>query len=157
MYIQTMFIQMTVEEVTKADNITIEKRTALNVLITQNELSEHLNEILKRFDISAEQFNVLRILRGQNKPTNMFTIQDRMIAKKSNTTRLVDKLLLKNFVIREVCTENRRKIEVAITPGGLQLLTTLDPLVASYEKIFADKLTADELITLNKLLEKYRI
>ena len=147
---------MTVEEVTKADNITIEKRTALNVLITQNELSEKLNDILKPFAISVEQFNVLRILRGQNKPTNMFTIQDRMIAKKSNTTRLVDKLLLKNFVIREVCTENRRKIEVAITAEGLKLLTTLDPLVTNYEKLFADKLSADELITLNKLLEKYR-
>lgn len=147
---------MTVEEVTKADNITIEKRTALNVLITQNELSEQLNDILKPFAISVEQFNVLRILRGQNKPTNMFTIQDRMIAKKSNTTRLVDKLLLKNFVIREVCTENRRKIEVAITAEGLKLLTTLDPLVTNYEKLFADKLSADELITLNKLLEKYR-
>ncbi len=147
---------MTVEEVTKADNITIEKRTALNVLITQNELSEQLNDILKPFAISVEQFNVLRILRGQNKPTNMFTIQDRMIAKKSNTTRLVDKLLLKNFVIREVCTENRRKIEVAITTEGLKLLTTLDPLVTNYEKLFADKLSADELITLNKLLEKYR-
>jgi len=99
----------------------------------------------------------LRILRGQKgNPANMCVIQERMIAKNSNTTRLIDKLLLKDFVTREVCPDNRRKIEVQITPKGLELLLELDPKVIEHEKLFSKNLTTEELIQLNILLEKYR-
>jgi DNA-binding MarR family transcriptional regulator len=79
-----------------------------------------------------------------------------MIAKNSNTTRLIDKLLLKELVTREVCPENRRKIEVLITQKGLDLLKELDPKVLDHEKVFASNLSEIELIQLNTLLEKYR-
>ena len=133
------------------------KKAILNVMYTQNILSDHFNEILKPYDLSSEQYNVLRILRGQKgNPANMFVIQERMIAKTSNTTRLVDKLLLKNFVTREVCPENRRKIEVGITQGGLDVLAELDPKVIEHEQKFAANLTSQELEQLNNLLEKFR-
>ena len=149
---------MTIEELTKSRTITLEKKTLLNVMMTQNVLSEQLNVLLKPFDISAEQFNVLRILRGQNgQPASMAVIQERMVAKTSNTTRLVDKLLAKGLVTREVCSDNRRKIDVTITDLGLALLVDLDPKIDTYESAFAAKLTQDELVTLNQLLEKYRI
>lgn len=115
------------------------------------------NEILKPFDISSEQFNVLRILRGQKgNPTNMFVIQERMLAKTSNTTRLVDKLLLKELVTREVCPDNRRKIEVTITEKGLAILAELEPKVKMHEDSYSQKLTEEERIQLNELLEKFR-
>ncbi len=115
------------------------------------------NEILKPFDLSPEQFNVLRILRGQKgKPANMSMIQERMIAKTSNTTRLVDKLLLKELVLREVCPNNRRKMEITITEKGLELLLQLDPLVEAHERAFSKNLTVEELEVLNELLEKFR-
>ena len=79
-----------------------------------------------------------------------------MIAKNSNTTRLIDKLLLKELVTREVCPENRRKIEVQITTKGLELLQELDPKVLEHEKIFAANLSPQEMIQFNTLLEKYR-
>ena len=79
-----------------------------------------------------------------------------MIAKNSNTTRLIDKLLIKDLVTREVCPENRRKIEVLITEKGLQLLEELDPKVLENEKLFAANLNQKELVELNTLLEKYR-
>jgi DNA-binding MarR family transcriptional regulator len=79
-----------------------------------------------------------------------------MISKTSNTTRLVDKLLLKELVTREVCSENRRKIEVVITKKGLNLLLELDPKVINSQNSFSDNLTEEELETLNILLEKYR-
>ena len=149
---------MTIEELTKSRTITLEKKTLLNVMMTQNVLSEQLNVILKPFEISAEQFNVLRILRGQSgQPASMAVIQERMVAKTSNTTRLVDKLLAKELVTREVCSDNRRKIDVTITDLGLALLVDLDPKIDTYESAFAAKLTQDELVTLNQLLEKYRI
>ncbi|HBK82217.1 MAG TPA: MarR family transcriptional regulator [Flavobacterium sp.] len=149
---------MKIEDIIKSKTpLSIEKKTLLNIMYAQNIVSEKFNEILKPFEISAEQFNVLRILRGQNeKPINMCDIQERMIAKTSNTTRLVDKLLQKEFVNREICLINRRKMEITITQKGLELLKVLDPLVIAHEKKFADNLTVTELETLNILLEKFR-
>ncbi len=133
------------------------KRTVLNIMYTQNVLSERFNEILKAYDLSPEQFNVLRILKGQNgKPTNMCVIQERMIAKTSNTTRLVDKLLLKELVTREICPDNRRKMEIAITEKGLELLAELNPKVECHESALSQNLTTEELEQLNYLLEKFR-
>lgn len=133
------------------------KKIILNILYTQSVLVDNFNEILKPYDISSEQYNVLRILRGQKgKAANMFLIQERMLAKTSNTTRLVDKLLLKNLVTREVCLVNRRKIEVLITTKGLDVLSELDPRVIAHEELFANNLSPDEIDQLNQLLEKYR-
>lgn len=133
------------------------KKIILNILYTQNVLAEKFNELLKRYEISGEQYNVLRILRGQKgNPANMCVIQERMLAKTSNTTRLVDKLLLKELVTREVCPANRRKIEVSITHKGLAILKELDPKVTEHEESFSKNLNADEIILLDQLLEKYR-
>lgn len=149
---------MKIEEVIKAKNsVSNEKRTVLNILYTQNILAEKFNEILKPFDVSAEQFNVLRILRGQKgKPAPMCAIQERMIARTSNTTRLVDKLVAKQLVTRKICSQNRRKMDIGITEKGLNLLRELDPLVDNQEKEHARNLTTTELEQLNTLLEKYR-
>ncbi|CAH0336161.1 hypothetical protein FVB9288_01835 [Flavobacterium sp. CECT 9288] len=149
---------MKIEEILKStvamDN---SKKIILNILYTQNVITENFNEILKPFEISSEQYNVLRILRGQKgNPANMSVIQERMLAKTSNTTRLVDKLLLKEYVTRKVCPDNRRKIEVLITSKGLEVLSELDPKVIAHERFFAQNLTSDEIEQLNALLEKYR-
>jgi DNA-binding MarR family transcriptional regulator len=149
---------MKIEEIIKSNSpISIEKRTVLNIMFTQKMVAEAFNEILKSFDLSVEQFNVLRILRGQKgKPTNMCVIQERMIAKTSNTTRLVDKLLLKGLVNREICEENRRKMEITITKKGMLLLSELDPKIEVHERLFSNNLSIVELENLNDLLEKYR-
>lgn len=149
---------MRIEEVIKS-TVALDdaKKIILNIMYTQNVISDKFNEILKPYDLSGEQYNVLRILRGQKgNPANMCVIQERMIAKNSNTTRLIDKLLLKDFVTREVCPDNRRKIEVSITQKGLIVLTELDPKVKEHEQLFAANLTQEELEQLNTLLEKYR-
>lgn len=149
---------MKIEEVIKS-NVALKdaKKVILNVMYTQNVVNDKFNEILKPYDLSSEQYNVLRILRGQKgNPANMCIIQERMLAKNSNTTRLIDKLLLKDLVTREVCPDNRRKIEVLITQKGLDLLTELDPKVDEHEEQFANNLSESELSLLNTLLEKYR-
>ncbi|MDD3003799.1 MarR family transcriptional regulator [Flavobacterium sp.] len=149
---------MEIEEIIKSNSVLpLAKKTLLNILFTHNLTSEKLHEVLKVYDLSAEQFNVLRILKGQKgNPINMSDIQERMIAKASNTTRLVDKLLLKDLCTRKVCPENRRKIEVLITPKGLQLLENVDPEVENFENKWAQKLNVEELTILNNLLEKLR-
>ena len=149
---------MKIEDVIKS-TVTMDdvKKIILNIMYTQNVISDKFSEIMRPFDLSSEQYNVLRILRGQKGcPANMCIIQERMLAKNSNTTRLIDKLLLKNFVTREVCPDNRRKIEVLITQKGLNVLNELDPLVLEHEQLFAKNLTQSELEQLNTLLEKYR-
>lgn len=149
---------MKIEDVIKSTvSIDDSKKVILNIMFTQSVIGEKFAEVLKPYDLSSEQYNVLRILRGQKgNPANMCVIQERMIAKNSNTTRLIDKLLLKDLVTREVCPDNRRKIEVQITPKGLELLLELDPKVIEHEKLFSKNLTTEELIQLNILLEKYR-
>ncbi|WP_396179167.1 MarR family winged helix-turn-helix transcriptional regulator [Flavobacterium sp.] len=149
---------MQIEDIIKSNlALPLAKKTLLNIMYTQNFTAERFNKVLKTYDLSSEQFNVLRILRGQKgNPANMSLIQERMIAKTSNTTRLVDKLLLKALCTREVCPDNRRKIEVLITPKGLQLLEEIDPEITKFEQEWATKLTNEELHTLNNLLEKLR-
>ncbi|MCA0348021.1 MAG: MarR family transcriptional regulator [Bacteroidetes bacterium] len=149
---------MEIEKIIKSTiNISAAKKVILNMVYTNTLIGEKFLEKLKPYDLSSEQYNVLRILRGQKgKPANMCVIQERMIAKNSNTTRLIDKLLLKQLVTRDVCPDNRRKIEVLITQKGLDLLTELDPIVIQHEEDFASNLTSTELEELNRLLEKYR-
>jgi DNA-binding MarR family transcriptional regulator len=149
---------MKIEEVVKSNVVLgLSQKTVLNIIYTQNNINERLIEILKPYDLSNEQYNVLRILRGQKgNPANMCVIQERMLAKTSNTTRLVDKLLLKELVTRKVCKENRRKIEVLITEKGLAILKEIDPKINDYENNFVANLTTKELELLNELLEKIR-
>jgi DNA-binding MarR family transcriptional regulator len=149
---------MRIEEIIKS-NVTLSdsKKIILNVMYTHNVIGDKFSEILKPHDLSSEQYNVLRILRGQKGlPANMCVIQERMITKNSNTTRLIDKLLLKDLVTREVCPDNRRKIEVQITQKGLDLLNYLDPMVVEHENYFSSNLDPEEVVQLNNLLEKYR-
>ena len=150
---------MKIEEIVKSSVIMgLSQKTVLNIIFTHNDITERLIEILKPYDLSNEQYNVLRILRGQKgNPANMFLIQERMLARTSNTTRLVDKLLLKELVTRKVCIENRRKIEVLITEKGLAILKELDPKVDDYGNNIVARLTTNELEQLNHILEKIRI
>ncbi|MBO3097544.1 MarR family winged helix-turn-helix transcriptional regulator [Gelidibacter pelagius] len=137
--------------------IPLAKKTVLNISYTANIIKDSISNTLKPSDISIEQFNVLRILRGQKgKATNLQDIQSRMVSKMSNTTRLVDKLILKGYVERFVCEKNRRKVEIFITSQGLNFLEEIDPLVAGAEANITSPLSQEELKTLNNLLTKLR-
>lgn len=137
--------------------IPLTKKTVLNISYTANIIKDSISNTLKPSDISIEQFNVLRILRGQKgKATNLQDIQSRMVSKMSNTTRLVDKLILKGYVERFVCEKNRRKVEIFITSQGLNFLEEIDPLVACAEANITSPLSQEELKTLNNLLTKLR-
>ena len=149
---------MKVEDILKTDQSLPEsKRLAINIMMVSHLLSERIAEALKPFEISAQQFNVLRILRGQKgKPANLSTIQERMIQKMSNTTRLVDKLITKNYCERIVCPSNRRKVEITITGDGLEILKKLDKEIDAVEKDFSKKLNEEEIEYLNNYLHEIR-
>ena len=138
-------------------NLSLSKKTVLNISFTGTLIKDEILSALKPYDVSIEQFNVLRILRGKKgEPTNLQDIQERMLNKMSNTTRLVDKLILKGLVERFICEKNRRKVDIYITENGLNLLKELDPIVENTEEALTSNLTEQELIKLNTLLSKLR-
>lgn len=103
------------------------EKLAVNILFTASWLDTIHIQRFKPFGISPQQYNVLRILRGAApKPMMLGDIASRMIDKNSNATRLVEKLRLKNLIKREICDNNRRQVDITITPKGLELLADID-------------------------------
>jgi len=134
------------------------KQIIISILETNCKVLEILGQALKPYEISLQQFNVLRILRGQKGvPANLSTVQERMVNRMSNTTRIIDKLIDKNFVQRNICEKNRRKIELSITDEGMSLLKVVDPVVDKAEKQITQALRSDEQENLFELLKKINL
>ena len=148
---------MNVEEILKTNKkMELSKRTVIHLMLVSNKLNESTATTLKPFDVSVQQFNVLRILRGQKgKPANLKTLNERMVTKMSNTTRLVDKLILKGYVKRETCEANRRKIEIYITTKGEKALSSMDIAMNKNDEQIVQNFTEEELEYLNVLFDKF--
>ncbi len=158
MYIQILYTQLNIEKIIKTEvELPLSKKVIVNLLYTENWIMDKINIELKAHDISLQQFNVLRILKGQKeKPANLSTIQERMVTKMSNTTRLVDKLITKGYVKRIICKSNRRKVEITITQKGKLFLDKVSPIMTKFENEVTSNLTEKDLIQLNELLNKLR-
>lgn len=150
---------MLIEDILKISaNIPLSKSVIVNLLYTNGLVNSTLNKVLKPHDISLQQFNVLRILRGQKgKPASLGIVQDRMITKMSNTTRLVDKLIKKRLVKKRINRKNKRKIDISITAKGLSFLNNIDTLIDSKEVEMVSSLTDKEATELIRLLGKLRL
>ncbi|MEN8799141.1 MAG: MarR family transcriptional regulator [Flavobacteriaceae bacterium] len=148
---------MNVEDVIKTETkIPLKSRSIIHLLLVHNKINDHLARSLKPFGVSLQQFNVLRILRGRKGiPANLSTLNERMINKMSNTTRLVDKLLAKGYVDRSVCPSNRRKIEITITKKGGKVLKEMDHTIKLAEEELVKNFSSQELEQLNLLLHKF--
>lgn len=132
------------------------QKAVVNILFTGSWLYNLNATFLKEFDVTPEQFNVLRILRGSHpKPMMLADITSRMIDKNSNATRLVEKLRLKGLVKREICKNNRRQVDISITDKGLNLLVKIDRASEAWQKALKH-LTKAEAQQLNQLLDKLR-
>jgi len=133
------------------------RKTVISILTSGYKINDELSSLFKKFDLSIPQFNVLRILRGQKgKPANLSTVQEHMIHKMSNTTRLIDKLIQKGFVKRNICENNRRKIEVYITNSGLHLLKSIDDRLDNKESFILENLNIEEKKELIRILSKIK-
>ena len=118
-------------------------------------VNDSVSKALKPFGVSFQQFNVLRILRGQKGvAANLSTVHERMVNRTSNTTRIIDKLSEKNLVKRNTCKANRRKIELFITNEGLNLLSVIDAIVEKTEDKATQKLNEKEKEKLIALLKQ---
>jgi len=148
---------MSLEDQIKTTQLSTSKKALINIIYTANFINDEIASVLKPFDISIQQFNVLRILNGQKgQPANLSTIQERMVSKMSNTTRLVDKLISKNLVKRSICKHNRRKVEIVITNHGKSFLNSVNHAVETKEKRLTKHFNAQELNIVNEVLDQMR-
>ena len=132
------------------------QKAVVNVIYTHNWLTHFFAQSLKPYKITQQQYNILRILRGQHpKPASVKLIKERMLDKMSDASRLVEKLRVKNLVEREVNLSDRRNVNVFITNKGLDLLKKLDTIEVSSTKLLSS-LNKKEIKQLNDLLDKMR-
>ncbi|MEH0154953.1 MarR family transcriptional regulator [Limibacter armeniacum] len=132
------------------------QKLSVNLTFTHGWAMGKLKDYFNQFDITLQQFNILRILKGQYpSPISTSIIRDRMIDKMSDTSRLVDRLSKKGLVERETCKTDRRLVDVIISQAGLDLLETVDKQYQALIGIY-NNLSEEEAKQLNMLLDKLR-
>jgi DNA-binding MarR family transcriptional regulator len=132
------------------------EKLVLNIIFTGNWINTYQHHQLKQYDLTPEQYNILRILRGQHpEPASVNLLKARMLNKMSNASRLVEKLRQKGFTKREECQRDRRQVEVCITDKGLELLKTIENQELTPKQRF-QHLSEEEASQVNDLLDRLR-
>lgn len=132
------------------------EKALINIAFTQGYLSGEMNKLFKPHNISMQQFNVMRILKGQHpEAVSINDITDRMIDKMSNASRLVEKLRIKGLVQRTPCTFDRRQVDVNLTEEGIETLNSLNVLSAENLLKFRH-ISEEEFEQLNNIMDKLR-
>jgi DNA-binding MarR family transcriptional regulator len=130
-------------------------KMTVNIIYTHNWLMEQSRKFFEKADLTPQQFNILRILRGAGKPLSTLQIRQKMLDKMSDTSRIVDRLLKKDLVKKVICKTDRRLVDVTISDKGLALLDSLDHFNQEMDAQLHG-LTEDEAKTLNHLMDKLR-
>ena len=132
------------------------QKLAINLLYTGNWINAKNLEFLKPHKLTLQQFNILRILRGQYpNPATVNLLIERMLDKMSNASRIVDRLVAKKLVLRNSCPEDRRRVDIIITDKGLRLLEKIEKDENKWDEKFKN-LSLNEAIELNNYLDKLR-
>ena len=131
------------------------QRAGINLIYTYNWANEQIKQFFDQFDITPQQFNILRILRGAGEPLSTLQIRQRMLDKMSDTSRIVDRLLKKGFVKKVICKADRRLVDVTISDKGLKMLEKMDRHQDEIDGVFKN-LSESEAKTFNRLLDKIR-
>ena len=144
------------DEIKQKKFVNEQQKLALNIQFTSSWMYLKNVQALKPFDISPEQFNVLRILRGQfPNPSSIQLITERMLDKSSNASRIVEKLRAKELLERKECPSDRRLVDVVITDKGLELLKLLDVELSKWLNLL-DEISDEEATMVNLILDKIR-
>ena len=131
-------------------------KAIVNIIFSYNWLLTNHFKLLKPYDLTIQQFNILRILRGQYpNPATVKLLKERMLDKMSDASRLVEKLRSKGLVDRKVSDKSRRNVDVLITQKGLDLLAEIDKKNSEFDQLI-ENLDTREAEQLNNLLDKLR-
>jgi DNA-binding MarR family transcriptional regulator len=148
---------MGLEKDIKQQHFTSEnQKLIINLVFTNNWLTEKIRDFLSTEDITLQQFNILRILRGSHpRPLSTLTIRERMLDKMSDTSRIVDRLVLKGLVDKKTCPSDKRLVDISITEEGKKVLATIDQKEKEMMAVITN-LNQGEMKMLNGLLDKMR-
>ncbi len=131
------------------------QKAGINIIFTFNWLSEKMRSLFEEHGLTSQQFNILRILRGAGQPLSTLQIRQRMLDKMSDTSRIVDRLILKGLVKKTICKTDKRLVDVSITDKGKKMLAKLDEHQEEMDKLVGN-LNEAEAKQLNDLLDKIR-
>ncbi len=135
----------------------IYQKLGINILFTASWLTKKQTNVLKPFDLTIQQFNILRILRGmKGEAATVKLLTTRMIDKMSNASRLVDKLVKKELVTRVECKEDRRRVDIFITEQGLELLANASDALETAMTKEMSSISEEEAQTVSNLLDDMR-
>jgi DNA-binding MarR family transcriptional regulator len=132
------------------------QKMAINLIFTTNWLYEKIGSILANEEITQQQYNILRILRGAEKPLSTLQIRARMLDKMSDTSRIVDRLLLKGLVEKNACLKDKRLVDITLSKKGKALVDSLDRYNEQLDKVLMG-ISEQEAVQMNELLDKLRI
>ncbi len=131
------------------------QKAIINIIYTYNWMNEKMKKVFDKEGITGQQYNILRILRGAGKPISTLQIRERMLDKMSDTSRIVDRLVLKGLAQKTICKNDKRLVDVSISIKGKKLLEKIDQFEKEMDAILGN-LSQAEAKTLNKLLDKIR-
>lgn len=131
------------------------QKAIVNILFSSSWLHEKIKNFLEVGDITPQQYNILRILRGSKQPISTLQIRERMLDRMSDTSRIVDRMLKKGLVEKSVHSTDKRLVDVTISELGLSILDKLDSKNDELDNIM-QSLTPEEAMILNRLLDKMR-
>ena len=134
----------------------IYQKLSINLIFSNNWITEKIKAVLQEEDITHQQYNILRILRGSKKPLSTLQIRARMLDKMSDTSRIVERLVKKELVEKKVCDSDKRLVYVIISPTGLDVLKRLDEKNEELDAILQN-LSPKEAAQLSDLLDKMRV
>jgi DNA-binding MarR family transcriptional regulator len=130
-------------------------KAIVNIIYTFNWLRDRMQEEMNRYDLTMQQYNIMRILRGAGQPLSTLQIRERMLDKMSDTSRIVDRLIVKELVEKKICGRDKRLVDVVITDKGLSLLENMDTWDNKMDGLLGN-LSNDDAQTLNTLLDLIR-
>jgi DNA-binding MarR family transcriptional regulator len=130
-------------------------KTLVNIIFTSNWILERSKKFLENEDITHQQYNILRILNNSDTPLSTLKIREHMLDKMSDTSRIVERLLKKDLVNKQVCLTDKRLVDVTISGKGVQLLQRLDKKTNDLDSIISN-LTSEDMDKINQLLDKIR-
>lgn len=133
----------------------IYQKLTVNLIYSTNWLLEQIKLFLQEEDITSQQYNILRILRGSKIPLSTLQIRERMLDKMSDTSRIVQRLLKKGLVEKKTCIADKRLVDIKISATGLALLSRMDEKNEQLDQILSE-LSSDEATILSDLLDKMR-
>ncbi len=131
------------------------QKAGINIIFTFNWMTEKMRGLFEEHGLTSQQFNILRILRGAGQPLSTLQIRQRMLDKMSDTSRIVDRLILKGVVKKTICKTDKRLVDVSITDKGKKLLAKLDEHQDEMDNVISN-LSEAEAMQLNGLLDKIR-